>query len=127
VLDALAAAERVIVCPSNPFVSVAPILALPGVRDALRAHSKVISVSPIVGGRALKGPADRLLASLAGARGAGAVSKLYSDFVDVFVVDATDHDELSVATDAGVPAVARDTIMRDHKTAEALARALLEL
>ncbi len=127
VLDALAAAERVVVCPSNPFVSVAPILALPGVRDTLRTHSKVIAVSPIVGGRALKGPADRLLANLVGERGAGAVSMLYSDFVDVFVVDTTDQEELSVATDAGVRAVARDTIMRDHNTAEALARALLEL
>jgi LPPG:FO 2-phospho-L-lactate transferase len=127
VLDALAAAERVVVCPSNPFVSIAPILALPGVRDTLRTHAKVIAVSPIVGGRALKGPADRLLASLVGDRGAGAVSKLYSDFVDVFVVDTIDLEELTVATDAGVQAVARDTIMRDHEAAEALARALLEL
>lgn len=127
VLDALASAERVVVCPSNPFVSVAPILALPGVRDTLRSHARVIAVSPIVGGRALKGPADRLLSSLAGGRGAAAVGKLYSDFVDMFVVDSTDHEEVTVAGNAGVPAVARDTIMRDQEAAEALARALLEL
>ena len=127
VLDALVGADRVVVCPSNPFVSVAPILALPGVRDALRTHARVLAVSPIVGGRALKGPADRLLASLEGGRGAGAVGKLYSDFVDVFVVDLGDREELAVAAAAGVRAVTRDTIMRDREASEALARALLEL
>jgi LPPG:FO 2-phospho-L-lactate transferase len=87
----------------------------------------VLAVSPIVGGRALKGPADRLLASLEGGRGAGAVGKLYSDFVDVFVVDLADREELAVAAAAGVRAVTRDTIMRDREASEALARALLEL
>jgi LPPG:FO 2-phospho-L-lactate transferase len=127
VLDALLVAERIVLCPSNPFVSIAPILALPGVRDALRRHPKVLAVTPIVGGLALKGPADRLLLSLEGERGAGAVSRLYADFVNLFVVDADDPEELSVAAEAGIFAVALDTIMTDQKAAEALGRAVLEL
>jgi LPPG:FO 2-phospho-L-lactate transferase len=127
VLDALVAAERVVLCPSNPFLSLAPILALPGLRDALRSHPKVIAVSPIVGGVALKGPADRLLHSLEKGRGAGAVARLYADFVDLFVIDATDPEELPVAADAGVSAISLDTIMTPPGAAEVLARALLEL
>ena len=127
VLDALVAAERVVLCPSNPFLSIAPILALPGIRDALRSHPKVIAVSPIVGGVALKGPADRLLLSLEKGRGAGAVARLYADFVDLFVIDATDPEELPVAARAGVSAISLDTIMTAPGAAEVLARALLEL
>ena len=127
VLDALVAAERVVLCPSNPFLSIAPILALPGLRDALRSHPKVIAVSPIVGGIALKGPADRLLHSLEKGRGAGAVARLYADFVDLFVIDSTDPEELPVAAGAGVSAISLDTIMTAPGAAEVLARALLEL
>jgi LPPG:FO 2-phospho-L-lactate transferase len=87
----------------------------------------VIAVSPIVGGIALKGPADRLLHSLEQGRGAGAVARLYADFVDLFVIDSTDPEELPVAAGAGVSAISLDTIMTAPGAAEVLARALLEL
>jgi LPPG:FO 2-phospho-L-lactate transferase len=127
VLDAIAEADRIVLCPSNPFVSIGPIVALPGVRDALRTHSEVVAVSPIVSGRALKGPADGMLQSLEGARGAGAVARLYSDFVDLFVIDATDRAELPIAAAAGVQAVLLDTVMHDRAAAGSLGRALLAL
>jgi LPPG:FO 2-phospho-L-lactate transferase len=127
VLDAIAEADRIVLCPSNPFVSIGPIVALPGVRDALRTHSEVVAVSPIVSGRALKGPADGMLQSLEGARGAGAVARLYSDFVDLFVIDATDRAELPIAAAAGVQAVLLDTVMHDRAAARSLGRALLAL
>jgi LPPG:FO 2-phospho-L-lactate transferase len=127
ILDTIASADTVVVCPSNPVVSVGPMLALPGIRDALRVHPKVVAVTPIVRGRALKGPADRLLASTVGDSSASAVARMYADFLDTFVVDATDAEETERVSDLGVNAVTRDTLMTDHGRAEALARSLLEL
>jgi LPPG:FO 2-phospho-L-lactate transferase len=127
ILDTIASADKVVVCPSNPVVSVGPMLALPGIRDALRVHPKVVAVTPIVRGSALRGPADRLLASTVGDSSASAVARMYADFLDTFVVDATDAEETERVSDLGVNAVARDTVMTDHGRAEALARSLLEL
>lgn len=124
-LDALRGADVVVVCPSNPLISIGPILALPEVRDTLRDHDRVIAVSPIVGGAALKGPADALLRSTGSEASAAGVAKLYSDFVDLFVVDETDADQVEAIRSSGVDAVALDTIMTDAPAAERLARALL--
>ena len=125
VLDALAAADAVVVCPSNPLLSVAPIVGLPGVRDALRAHPRVVAVTPIVRGAALKGPADRLLRATGGDASASAVASLYADFADEFVVDASDRDEVARVESVGVRARALDTLMTARARSEALARALL--
>lgn len=124
-LDALRGADVVVVCPSNPLISIGPILALPEVRDTLREHDRVIAVSPIVGGAALKGPADALLRSTGSEASASGVAKLYSDFVDLFVVDETDADQVEAIRSSGIEAVALDTIMTDAPAAERLARALL--
>jgi coenzyme F420-0:L-glutamate ligase/coenzyme F420-1:gamma-L-glutamate ligase len=93
VLEALRLADTIVVCPSNPIVSIGPILALRGVRDALRQHDRVIAVTPIVRGAALKGPADRMLAALGAEPSASGVAGLYADFVDTFVVDSSDPAE----------------------------------
>lgn len=125
VLEAIESADRVVVCPSNPIVSIGPILALAGVRDALRAHPDVTAVTPIVRGEALKGPADRMLAALGTESSASGVAGLYSDFATRFVVDASDPGESPRVATLGIEAVAIDTIMTDRNRSEALARALV--
>ena len=127
VIDAIADADRVILCPSNPVVSIGPILALSGVREALKDHPSVAAVSPIVQGAALKGPADRLLPVVEAEVSASGVAGLYADFCDMFVVDASDEPEIAFVEQQGVPAVALDTIMSDHDASERLARDLLSL
>jgi LPPG:FO 2-phospho-L-lactate transferase len=94
--DALAALERrdlraIIICPSNPFVSVEPILAVPGIRSAIqRSGAPVVAVTPIIGGKAIKGPAAKMMAELGLDVSAAAVARRYADIIDGFVVDQTD-------------------------------------
>lgn len=125
VLTRIEQADRVIICPSNPLLSIGPILALPGVRDALRAHPEVMAVTPIIGGAALKGPADRILRSTGHGSSAGAVARMYEDFVDVFVVDATDPEEADKIEAADIDVFITDTVMGDLDASERVARALV--
>ena len=127
VVEAIQVADLVVVCPSNPIVSIGPILALPGVRDALREHAHVLAVTPIVRGAALKGPADRLMASLGSESSASGVARLYADFCDVFVVDVSDTAEKQRVETLGIRSATLDTIMSDHDASERLARALIDL
>ena len=127
VLEALRDSERVVVCPSNPILSIGPILALPGVRELLRAHPCVVAVSPIVAGSALKGPADRLLRSLGHEASAAAVARLYRDFCDVFVVDRADAELAEEVAAAGPRVAVLDTVMGDAAVSERLARAIMSL
>ena len=129
VLASIATAGAVVLCPSNPLVSVAPILALPGMREALataRARgTPVVAVSPIIGGRALKGPADRMLASLGLEVSATGVARLYADLVDTFVLDTVDA-ELAPAVEAlGIRPVVTDSIMTDDASRARLAGEVL--
>jgi LPPG:FO 2-phospho-L-lactate transferase len=126
VVEALRDADAVVVCPSNPILSVGPILSLPGIRDALREHHRVIAVSPIVKGAALKGPAARLLSSLGWEASASGVARLYADFCDTFVVDASDRSEAEPVAALGIRPLVLDTIMTDHDASESLAQALIE-
>lgn len=125
VIAAIERADRVIVCPSNPLLSVGPILALNGVRAALRAHPHVIAVSPIVAGVALRGPADRLLRSSGRDASASAVATMYEDFVDAFVIDEADLDEAPKIEAMGIDAIVTRTVMSDRRVSEDLARTLL--
>ncbi|MGH2748092.1 MAG: 2-phospho-L-lactate transferase [Actinomycetota bacterium] len=127
VIEAIDEADRVVVCPSNPIVSIGPIVSLPGVRDALRSHPLVIAITPIVRGAALKGPADRLLRSLGYEPSASAVARLYADFADVYVVDSSDEPEVEPVEGLGISVAMLDTVMADHDASERLARALLDL
>ena len=127
VIDAIAEAEAVIIAPSNPLVSVGPILAVPGVRQALRdTTADVVAISPIVGGRALKGPADRMLASLGHEPSAAGVARLYGDFLDVLVLDREDEALAAEVESLGVRPEVTDTIMRDAASRQALAQATLD-
>ena len=127
VLEAIADGEVVIVAPSNPLVSIGPILAVPGVREALRdTAAPVVAVSPIVGGRALKGPADRMLASLGHEASAVGVARLYADFLNTLVLDRQDEALAPEVESLGVRAVVTETIMRDAASRRALAEATLK-
>ena len=127
VLDAIAGADTVVVCPSNPVVSIGPILGLPGMRDALRSHPNVVAVSPIVRGAALKGPADRLLKTVGTDVSAAGVARLYADFVNTFVFDRVDEHHQEEVEMTGVRAVPLDTIMDSAAASEQLARGILSL
>ena len=118
--------EGIVLCPSNPYLSVQPILEIPGVKERLASSRvPVVAVSPIVGGRAIKGPAAKILKELGQETSALAVAKHYRDLVDVFVMDQADAALADEVTRLGMKPVVTDTIMRDAATSEALARSLL--
>lgn len=130
VLAALEAADAILVAPSNPFVSVAPILAVPGVREALDAARErgvpVAAISGIVGGRAIKGPADRMLVSLGGEASALGVARRYVGWVDTFVLDAVDAALEPAIRDLGFDTLVTDTLMVDDAARARLAGEVLE-
>jgi LPPG:FO 2-phospho-L-lactate transferase len=129
VLDAITQAQVVIICPSNPVVSIDPILAMAGVRDALRrVRDLVVSISPIVGGKPLRGMADKLLPVIGVDVSAVGVAGHYADFLGAFVVDEVDRALAPAIGDIlGGPRVAvTDTIMVDDAASERLARIALE-
>jgi LPPG:FO 2-phospho-L-lactate transferase len=117
VLSALADAEAIVIAPSNPLVSVAPILGVPGIREALGAARgrgvPIVAVSPIVGGRALKGPADRMLAALGHESSAVGIARLYAGLADAVVIDAQDRDLAPAVEALGLRPLVTDTIMLD--------------
>ncbi len=126
-LAALGAARGVIVCPSNPFVSVAPILALPGVRTALeKARCPRIAVTPIVGGQAIKGPAAKMLAELGHDVSALGVARFYKGLIDGFVLDALDSKLGPEIEALGMKVLVADTMMRNDDDKKRLAATTLE-
>ncbi len=126
VLDAIRRAERIVVCPSNPIVSIGPILAVPGITDALRARrDDVVAVSPIIAGAALKGPADRLLTELGHESSVVGVARLYAGFAATLVIDEADASLASAVETAGMRAVVAPTIMKGADEAAALAKVVL--
>lgn len=126
-LDAIRDASVVLISPSNPLVSVGTILALPGVRDALRTTAAtIVGVSPIIGGATIKGPADRMMRGLGMEVSAVGVARAYADFLDVLVIDQQDADLAAGVEAEGVKAVVTDTIMRSLEVKRALARVTLE-
>jgi len=126
VIEAIETAELVVVAPSNPVVSIDPILALPEIADAVRSHRhRVIGISPIVGGSALKGPADRLLRELGGEASALGVARWLGGFVATLVIDEVDRDLAPAIADLGVRPVVAETVMSTRERAALLASATL--
>jgi LPPG:FO 2-phospho-L-lactate transferase len=127
VMEALERADVIVVCPSNPVVSIGPVLAVPGVRDALvRRRDRVIAVSPIIAGAALKGPADRLMAELGTQSSVVGVARLYAPWVRTLVVDGADATRASDVEAEGVRCVVTDTVMSTPERAAALARVVVD-
>ena len=126
VLDAIGGADIVALAPSNPIVSIGPLLAVRGVRDALReTPAKVVAVSPIIGGKTVKGPADRMMASLGMTPTAVGVAEAYADFLDVLVIDEEDAELASAVEAAGMRAVVAQTIMHGPAEKRTLAEIVL--
>jgi LPPG:FO 2-phospho-L-lactate transferase len=126
VVDAIEAAELIVVCPSNPFISIWPILAVEEIRFALeRRRVPSVAVSPLVSGRAIKGPADRMMEHLAGGTDPGRVATCYPGTIDVLVFDESEVDEAARVELQGVRPVVAPTLMTDVAAAEALARVVL--
>jgi LPPG:FO 2-phospho-L-lactate transferase len=135
VLDELGSAEAIAIAPSNPFVSVGPILALPGLLDAIRrvregTRTPVVAVSPIVAGAALRGPADQMFVSLGGEASALGVARHYASrypgLLDVLVVDELDAEASPAIEALGIRAVVAQTIMRADTDRRALAAAVID-
>lgn len=128
VLEAISEAGRIVVCPSNPLISIGPILAVPGVREQLRARKKdVFAVCPIVGGKSLKGPSDRMLAQLGLEATALGVAKIYADFTGTFVIDPADEAAAKAISVLGMKVAILPTVMKTLSQKQKLARALLSL
>ncbi len=128
VLEALRSADVILVCPSNPVVSIGPIVAVRGVREAIAAsHAPVVAVSPIIGGAPVKGPADRLLRGIGVEVSARGVAGFYRDWVRGYVMDQRDAAQQRDVEALGLVARVTDTLMRNPEAAAHLASEALQL
>lgn len=128
VLSAILEADAVVVCPSNPFISIGPILAVPGVRDALReTKATVIAVTPIIGNKALKGPAADMLRDLGHEVSARGVAAMYSDFVNIFLLDETDAQLTKDLIALDMEVFSANTIMNSLADKRRVAERVLEI
>jgi len=126
VLETIAGAGAIILCPSNPFISIGPILAIRGIRKALRSkRDRVAAISPIVGGRALKGPAAAMMKSMRLRPAAVEVARLYADFVSTFVLDEVDRKQAVLVEKLGIRPVVTNTVMRGLRERKSLARVMV--
>jgi len=124
VLEAIERSEAIVICPSNPIVSVGPILAIPGIADALRARrDNVVAISPIVAGAALKGPADHLMEELGHESSVAGVARIYTDIASTLIIDDADAGRSADVEAAGMRCIVTATVMADHRLAVALGSA----
>ena len=128
VLEALEAAELIAIAPSNPFVSIGPILAVGEIRAVVeRRRDRVVAVSPLIGGRAVKGPADAMFTSLAGGTGAGQVTDCYEGLIGSLVLDEADADDAEAVAERGVRPLVTRTLMSEPEARRGLAETVLGL
>jgi LPPG:FO 2-phospho-L-lactate transferase len=122
VIEALEQADVIAIAPSNPFVSIGPILAVAGIREAIQSRrAPAVAVSPLIGGRTVRGPADRMLARLAGGTGPKQVTDCYKGLIDALVIDEADAGE-----EAGLPTIVTRTLMDNADGRRRVAEAVLE-
>jgi len=127
VSKAFSEAEVIVMCPSNPVVSIGPVLAIPGMREALAGSSAPkVRVSPIIGGRAIKGPADKMMASLGHEVSATGVARMYAGLLDGFVIGYEDEPEREEIEALGMSVLVTEAVMRDTPDRERMAREVLE-
>lgn len=126
VLDAIEAAKGIILCPSNPVISIGPILAVPGIRDALRTtRAPIVAISPVIGGRSLKGPTDKCLAGLGHEVSALSVARLYQNLLDLFIIDRVDAELLPAIEALPLKASTAETVMWNLEAKISLAKEAL--
>jgi len=128
VLEALEAAELIAIAPSNPFVSIGPILAVDEIRAAVeRRRERVVAVSPLIGGRAVKGPAEAMFQSLAGGTGAAQVTDCYMGLLGALVIDKADADDAAAVAERGVRPLVTRTLMSEPDARAELVETVLGL
>jgi len=126
VANVIATADVIVFCPSNPIVSIGPILAMPGMRESLsRSSAPIVAVSPIVGGKALKGPADKMLTTLGHEVSAVGVAAIYAGVIDALVIDETDHLLAPRIVDLGMEVLVTETVMGGPADRQRLAMEIL--
>jgi LPPG:FO 2-phospho-L-lactate transferase len=126
VIDSIRAADAIIIAPSNPLISIGPILAVPGIREALRTRrARTIAVCPLVGGKSLKGPSDVMMLQLGHDVSAAGVARLYRDICGTFVLDETDANQAKAIAKLGLKPVLCQTVMHSLEDKKTLARAIL--
>lgn len=126
VAEAILESEAVVICPSNPLISIGPILAVPGIREMLRqTPAKVAIVSSVVDGASLKGPTDQMLSDLGMEVSALQIARLYEDIADIFILDQRDESLRPEIEKLGLEVVVTDTVMRDSDKKLSLAKAVL--
>ncbi|MGQ9680063.1 MAG: 2-phospho-L-lactate transferase [Candidatus Bathyarchaeia archaeon] len=127
VVESIEDSDGVIICPSNPIVSIGTILSVEGVREVLReASARIIAISPIVGGRPIKGPADKLMECLGLEVSAKAVAGIYKDFLDAFIIDNVDSGERERIEELGLEVIVTNTVMKSMSDKISLARDALK-
>lgn len=127
VVEAIREADAVLICPSNPLISIGPILAVPGIRTAIdETKATVMAISPVVGGASLKGPTDRMLRDLGMEVSASQVARIYGDLLDRFLMDEVDAGEVPAVTALGIETRTAMTVMHSKADKKALARIVLD-
>lgn len=122
ILEAIEKAKRIIICPSNPFLSIAPILSVPGIKEKIKTtHAPIIGISPIIGGKALKGPTAKIMADQGLNASAYGVAKLYAELLDYFVIDTVDAHLKDKIEKLGMKVAVTDTWMKSLKDSIKLA------
>ena len=127
VLDSIDGADLVIICPSNPIISIGPILEISGIRERLAGTPVLkVAVSPLMRGKPLKGPADKLMRGLGMEASSTQVARLYADFLDVLVIDRSDVGEAAAIEALGISVFVTDTIIPDEQSSKRLSREILD-
>jgi LPPG:FO 2-phospho-L-lactate transferase len=127
VLESILKADGIIICPSNPIVSIGPILALKGVRKALQTtEAKILAISPIVAGKPIKGPAAKIMSGIGMKVSATQVGQIYQDFLDFFIIDQQDQRLQEGMASLGCRVIVTDTIMKNMQSKIHLARVACE-
>jgi len=127
VLEAITKSELIIICPSNQIISIGPILDVNGIREEIvNSQAKVIAVSPLIGGKPLKGPADKLMRGLGLEASSSEIANLYKDFLDVMVLDNSDSGEVEKINSLGIKTFVTDTIMTDDEKSKILSEKIIE-
>jgi LPPG:FO 2-phospho-L-lactate transferase len=127
ILEDMRAAEAIIICPSNPILSISPILSIPAIENEMRrTNARVIGVSPIVGGKAIKGPADKIMASLGLEVSPYGIAKFYEDYLDCLIIDRDDERFKTGIESLGIKVVVASTVMRNVQDSICLGKTALE-
>jgi LPPG:FO 2-phospho-L-lactate transferase len=126
VIEEIERAERIVICPSNPVLSIAPILAISAIRNALeKSKAPIVGVSPIVGGKALKGPADRVMASMGFEPSAYGVAKFYGKLLKHFIIDKIDKEQKTLIERLGIKVTVTNTVMKSVEDSIHLAEVVM--